>query len=312
MGARGELLNGYLALLLVFLSLSGVLLWIPRRQTAFRIREAVPRRLTPAAMLRSHAASGALLAAGVLLFATTGAGLVFYAELGGIAARLLDRAPAETPAAVVAPESRPHAAWSQLLASVDAALPESGPTMYYPGPKTNAVLTFRKRLPGEMHPNGRSYVLVNPYTAAVVQAIDARDQGAGTRLMHALYPIHAAKVGGIPLIIVAIISGAGLAWLALGGAWSFLARTAVRQARIRPDFSPQSTHSSHSPRVIGSKAIKDSNWSVAYGRQERRPHTDNAAGASRREQPIAADRREPRSRDPRELSLPRKDQPLRS
>lgn len=311
MGARGEVLNGYLALLLVCLALSGVLLWVPRRKTAFRIREALPRRFTPASMLRSHAASGVLLAAGVVLFAATGAGLVFYAELGWIASRLLDAAPVETPSAVIRPESRPRASWSRLLAAANGALPESGPAMYYPGPTTNAVVTFRKKLPGELHPNGRSYVLVDPYTAAVVQTIDARSQGAGTRALHALYPIHAAKVAGIPLATLAVLSGLGVAWLALGGAWSHLARLYRARSRVGRDFSSQSTRVPRSPRVIGSKEIRDSNWSVAYGRQKGRSHTHNAAGTPRRQQSIAADRRQPRSGDTRELSLPRKDQPLR-
>jgi uncharacterized iron-regulated membrane protein len=311
MGARGEAANGYAALLLVFLAFSGVLLWIPRRQTTFRIREALPRRFTPASILRSHAASGVLLAAGVVLFAATGAGLVFYAELGRVASKLLDAAPPETPSAVIRPESRPRASWSQLLAAVNNALPNAGPTMYYPGPKANAVMTFRKKLPGELHPNGRSYVLVDPYSAAVVQTIDARAHGTGTRAMYALYPIHAARVAGIPLMIFAAVTGVGLAWLALGGAWSYLARLYQVRTHAGRVFSSQSTRSTPSPRVIGSKEITDSNWSVAHGRQEGRSHTHHAAGTSRRQQPITADRRHPRSRDTRELSLPREDQPLR-
>jgi uncharacterized iron-regulated membrane protein len=104
--------------------------------------------------------------------------------------------------------------------------------MYYPGSAENAVMTFRKSLPGEWHPNGRSYVLVDPYRAQVVQAIDARAQGAGTRLMHALYPVHAAMVGGAALIAVALLASAGLTYLAVGGSWAFVARRARARGRV--------------------------------------------------------------------------------
>jgi uncharacterized iron-regulated membrane protein len=105
--------------------------------------------------------------------------------------------------------------------------------MYYPGNGTNAVLTFRKSLPGEWHPNGRSYVLVNPYTAGVEQTIDARAQGAGTRAMHAMYPLHAAKVGRWLLIPLASLAAAALAWLAISGGWSYLGRLRASRARGR-------------------------------------------------------------------------------
>jgi uncharacterized iron-regulated membrane protein len=96
--------------------------------------------------------------------------------------------------------------------------------MYSPGTATNAAATFRKRLPGEWHPNGRSYVLVDPYRGVVVQAIDARQQGRGTRMMYGLYPVHAATVGGPVFIAVAALTGVGLGWLAIGSAWSYLGR----------------------------------------------------------------------------------------
>jgi uncharacterized iron-regulated membrane protein len=223
-GATGEIVNGYLALLLVFLGLSGVLLWVPRRRSVFRLRHAVPRAATRTALYRAHGASGVLLAAPVLLFAATGAGLVFYEDTARGMSALFDRSKAAAPDAVVVPAQEPRRPWSEILRSAREAFPEAGPAMYSPGNRANAVLTFRKSLPGEWHPNGRSYVLVNPYTAAVVQAIDARKQGAGTRVMHALYPVHAAKVGGPVFLAVALMAALGLTWLALGGSWAFLGK----------------------------------------------------------------------------------------
>jgi uncharacterized iron-regulated membrane protein len=65
----------------------------------------------------------------------------------------------------------------------------------------------------------------------VLQTIDARAQGAGTRAMHALYPLHAAKTGGFWLAALAVITGIGLGWLAIGGTWTYLTRALPRPAR---------------------------------------------------------------------------------
>ena len=103
---------------------------------------------------------------------------------------------------------------------------------------------FRKQLPGEWHPNGRSYVLVDPYTAQVVQAIDARAQGTGTRLMHAVYPVHAAKVGRLPMMLLAAFAAAALTWLAAGGAWAYVGRRRLAWRGGRPGVVAASANAS--------------------------------------------------------------------
>jgi uncharacterized iron-regulated membrane protein len=234
MGVRGETLNGLAALALVFLGLTGLVLWLPRR-AAFAVRRPLPRRAAPGEMLRSHAASGVLLVVPVLLFAATGAALVFYEPASFVMSRIFDASPAATPSAVVARRDAPYRPWADIMAAVEQSLPEAGPRMYYPGSANNAVLTFRKSLPGEWHPNGRSYVLVDPYAAAVVQAIDARQQGAGTRAMHAVYPVHGAFVGRAALIPLALMAAVGLTWLAISGTWAYVGklRAGTRRARSR-------------------------------------------------------------------------------
>ncbi len=88
LGEPGRTLNGAAALLLVFMGLTGLVLWAPRRATAFRLRSAIPPDLSPTALLRAHAAAGAVLLLPVLVFAATGAAIVFYT----VAAPALGRA----------------------------------------------------------------------------------------------------------------------------------------------------------------------------------------------------------------------------
>lgn len=232
-GATGERVNGYLALVLSFLALTGFVVWLPGRRAAFRLRHAIPRSAAPGPVWRAHAASGVVLLVPVLLFAVTGAGLVFYEQASAAMAGMFDRTPPQLPDARVVASERERRSWTEVLGAVRSAVPLSGPLMYYPGSTANPVLTFRTRLNGEWHPNGRSYVLVDPYTATVVQVIDAREQGAGTRIMHALYPIHAATIGGPGLVSLAALASAGLLWLASGSCWAFFGRRSARR-RIEP------------------------------------------------------------------------------
>jgi len=224
---NGTVVNGVVALFVVFMGLTGVVLWWPGRRGAFRLRGAIPRRTTPGELLRSHAAIGALGLLPILVFAGTGAAIVFYEPTSRVMSTLLDSRAPEEPSVRVSPRDVPGRPWPEILAALDGTFPEGETVFYYPGTSTNARLMFRKRLPGEWHPNGRSYVLIDPHTAGVVQAIDARRQGAGTRIMHAIYPVHAAKVGGQGMIAFGAFAVVALTWLASGGAWSYFGRRSL-------------------------------------------------------------------------------------
>lgn len=122
--------------------------------------------------------------------------------------------------------------WPVLLPSLDRTFVDGDTVYYYPGTDENARLMFRKRLPGEWHPNGRSYLVIDPYTGEVVQTIDARAQGIGTRFMNTIYPVHAATVGGGAMVGCAAFAAFALAWLSGSGAWSYVARrVAARRGR---------------------------------------------------------------------------------
>jgi hypothetical protein len=200
------------------------------------LRGAVPRRVAPRALLQSHAAMGAIAFVPVVLFVATGAVMAFYQPTAHVMSRVLaGRVPVQ-PDARVPPRKEATAAWPDILTVLDATLPEGEAVYYYPGTRDNARVMFRKRLPDEWHPNGRSYIVMDPYTTAVVQTIDARAQDAGTRLMNKVYPVHAATVGGVAMTGLAALAALALSWLAAGGAWSYAARRLAsrRQRRIGP------------------------------------------------------------------------------
>jgi uncharacterized iron-regulated membrane protein len=228
----GKTVNGFGALFMLFLTLTGIILWWPRKSGAFRLRRSVPRNVSPGELLRSHAASGAVAAFPILVFAATGAAIVFYAPVNAALSAMLDRQTPMKPDAVVAPIAAAERPWAERLARVRATFPEGDLVMYSPGRGKNVAQSFRLRLPGEWHPNGRSYVLLNPYDGAVVQSIDARQQGLGTRIAHAIYPVHAATVGGLLYLLFTIVGAVGLAWLSIGGAAAWILKyRATRRTR---------------------------------------------------------------------------------
>jgi uncharacterized iron-regulated membrane protein len=229
----GTVINGIAALFVVFMGLTGIVLWWPARRGAFRLRSAIPSRMTPADILRSHAAVGVLAAIPILVFVGTGAVMAFYQPTARAVSQLVDgRAPVEANAHVQ-PRNQSILPWHALLPALDRTFPDGDTVYYYPGTDENARLMFRKRLPGEWHPNGRSYIVMDPYTARVVQVIDARRQDVGIRFMNIIYPVHAASVGGSVMDGFGALAAVALVWLGGGGTWTYLRRRTAARARER-------------------------------------------------------------------------------
>lgn len=219
-GETGELINGCLAFAVLFLAASGVLLWWQRHQY-FRLRYILPHHFRPVSILRSHAALGVTGMVPIILFVSTGFLLVFYKPAALLLTNLLDDRPPGRPDVVIIPDSKPMRSWEQILAGVEKTFPGGRLVFYYPPKPDNAAMVFRKRLPGEWHPNGRSYIVVDPYQGEVVQAIDARLEEAGARIMNTIYPLHAAKIGGPVYKSIAMLSAIILTLLSCTGIISY-------------------------------------------------------------------------------------------
>lgn len=227
-GEPGEQVNGYLGLLIVGFVLSGLVLWWPQRKT-FRLRFAMPRAMSSAHFVRAHSALGVIFAAGILVFVITGVTMVFYGPIKFAVTTALDSTPPMVPVARVDPTDQPVQPWATILDTVTKTFPDGKLVFYYPPRPDNAVMTFRKRMPGEWHPNGRSYILLHPNTGEVLQTIDARQQQLGMRLMEKAYPLHASKVGGAPYTLLALCTSGALIALGVFGCLSYSLRIVHRR-----------------------------------------------------------------------------------
>lgn len=178
--------------------------------------------------MRSHSVIGVIFSASIVLIISTGVTMVYYTPMADALTALLDSSPRIVPTAEVMPQPRPIISWTSILNTAEQVLPE-GKLISVSLPKEeNAVLTIRKQMPGEWHPYGRSFILLNPYSGAVLQTIDARQHELGMRLMEKAYPLHASKVGGLPYTFLAFCTSAALIIIGLFGFLSYISRTMLQ------------------------------------------------------------------------------------
>ncbi len=212
-GEAGERINGVLALLAGGFVVTGALLWWPWRRHD-RLHRPLPRSWRRGELLRLHSVAGVWLAPLLLLFALTGAAMVFYAPVERMLTAVFDDTAAPAPIPVTPAPAQRFAGWARLLPLADATFPEGVLRFCYPPGPGDAAISCRKRLPGEWHPNGRSFLRIDPASARVVQAVDARRLGTGMRATNAIYPLHAASVGGAPWLLAALASALVLGFIA--------------------------------------------------------------------------------------------------
>ncbi|MDP3803042.1 PepSY domain-containing protein [Brevundimonas sp.] len=216
-GEPGEMVGGVAGLAGALLVLTGLAIWIPAwRAAGWRVWPASTRRRD---LIASHRNLGLIFAAPVFLLCLTGGAIVFNEQTRALLQAVAPD-PAPAPAAPTVGAGRVD--WPVALAAARAAFPGARIRTAGLPPEPGKPASVRLRQPGEWHPNGRTVVQIDPATSRVVGVVDAHALGGGTRLQNALYPIHAASVGGWLYDLVVALTGLALAALGGVGTWSFL------------------------------------------------------------------------------------------
>ncbi len=263
-GDRGEQVAGWLGVVLFAMGISGLVTWWPRpggeTRRGLRVRwSATPHRVR----FDLHRAVGFWSSSFLVLAGLTGAALVFHDAARSTLAALLpgERAPTAVPVAS-SPASLPALGADSLLAIAERAQP-GGTISYITLPHgTTGPFRVRRRLPGELHPNGRSMVSLDPRTGAVLERFDARAASLAARADYAGYPLHIGRVGGIATRVLALLVGLTPALLGITG-WSMWrrrrrnARTGAATSfevigppRIAPGIAPPAQPASASMRRL--------------------------------------------------------------
>lgn len=209
-GDAGELASGYVHIAVLLLLILGVYAWWPRSW-----RKSLHLVLRGAAIKLHyswHRVGGAVASVILLMAVGTGVMMVFYTPVQSALVAVFGGGLPEPVERTVAVGDNAHH-WPALQKVIAQTLPEGDTRMVsFPG-NENQALVVRKRMPGEWHQNGRSFLYVDPYRAQVYSATDATQLGLGLRLTHKIYPLHSAGVGGA--VYTAFLAVAGFVPLIL-------------------------------------------------------------------------------------------------
>lgn len=233
-GPPGLTFNGFVALALVFLSFTGLVLWIvasPRNQR-FKLNL---RGSFKSALWNVHRQAGVLSLALLVLVSITGAYYSFRdTYLKGIQAATGWAPPRGTPV-VVATEGQAAHGLEEIVTAARALMPEARlAVMRIPAQKTQAwAATFhRAGDSGESTDSGPTAFL-NPYTLEVVRLDDRQTMPLGGRLVKSMEPIHYGKFGGMPVKLLWVILGLLPLFFAMSGAIMWWNRTGGLRGRSR-------------------------------------------------------------------------------
>jgi uncharacterized iron-regulated membrane protein len=223
-GDVGALVAGSIGIAACVMVVTGLVLWWPaRRSFGLQLWPAGTARRD---WLRFHRDAGVVFALPVLVFAISGASMVFDSQTRAVLKALVPSAQTDRPAAKP-PTVTPGPVdldWQSALMAAQATYPSATIRLVIWPRRPDAPVTLRLRQPGEWHPNGRTMIWLHPRSGKVLGTVDALALPRAERWFNGFYPLHASFVGGRLVDAISAMSGLMLAALSLAGAWSFVLR----------------------------------------------------------------------------------------
>jgi len=206
LGKKGLVANGWGALLLVVLCISGLVIWWPgvkRIVTGFHFH---PRAGWRTQNYDIHKILGFVSAALLVVIAISGASYAFPEAYRRIAANITGTAAYFAP-----PESRLDggrvAPLDQVFAVARQTLPDAELSILTFPASPHAAFTVRKKLPGDWSRLGNQYLYIDRFSGEALR-VDRFDRPpAGARLVQSMSPLHYGSFGGHATRILWIIMG---------------------------------------------------------------------------------------------------------
>ncbi|MCY1646581.1 PepSY-associated TM helix domain-containing protein [Caulobacter sp. SL161] len=213
-GDAGEIVGGVLGLAGLAFVLTGLILWWPTRRM-FHL-PLWPRKMTRAGIVHHHRDLGALLAPLLILSLATGAAMNlkwFSQALRAPFSSPTTMEQASAPPKIKGGELAKDLNWTKVIGQAQARFPGAEMRIITLPAKPGGLIQIRMRQQAEWLPNGRSMVWFDPADGAMVASRDAQSLPLGSRIANLDYPLHAAKVGGLPYRLVMTASGLALTLL---------------------------------------------------------------------------------------------------
>lgn len=221
LGAAGEQIVGGLGLVACGLLFSGLLALWRRRATLPVLRLWRPRSMRRGELTRAHGHWGLAASPLVLVSLLTGLGMTYHASARALLTTLAGGEGTTQPAPTASLCPSPEVVAAPAMAALATKeFPAAELVMVYPPRELAQPWGFRMRQPGESHPNGRTMVWIDACGGHVLAAEDALEAPLGERLVHALYPLHAAGYAGPLDDVLVLVTGVALAALIAIGAYA--------------------------------------------------------------------------------------------
>ncbi len=240
-GTTGKYAVAAIGAVLLFLAISGLVLWWPRKwKQALRVRWDAPRL---GLNYDLHRAAGAIFAAFFLISATTGITLAFSAPAARLVGAIAGAPPPPVPKLPPRAPGVPRLSLDRVVEAAQGAFPQ-GRLKRVIVPAHDAPVLVRMQAAGDHHPNGLNRIYVDPYTASVLAIVPIATASPGLRMFDWLYPLHIGALFGPAHGAVQVVVGLAPAFLLATGLivwWSSRkARRKAMKARTRADAAPMS------------------------------------------------------------------------
>ncbi len=224
LGPTGKTITAWSAVFLLGLSVSGLILWWPRK-----LWKLGGTKSGSAANFQIHNVVGFWSSGFMLLFAITGMVIHWDAEARTFLNKVWHEEDAPIPKTAGASKSSPPAGPDALLAAAEKAVPgASVTTIQNIGGSTPVRITMR--FPEDTTPAGRTNLYLDPFTAEIISRQTSRTAPLGTRIVKLWNrEVHTGDIFGWPTRIIASIASFMLPLLALTGPLIWLGR--VRRRR---------------------------------------------------------------------------------
>jgi uncharacterized iron-regulated membrane protein len=122
--------------------------------------------------------------------------------------------------------------WPGMLQTVEQYFPGAHVRMIILPREPGGHIAIRVRQHTEWHQNGRTTLWFDAADGRLAEARDALALPAAARAFNALYPLHAAGVGGLAYKLAMTIAGLGLTLLGSLVVWSFWRGRTVRRIPV--------------------------------------------------------------------------------
>jgi uncharacterized iron-regulated membrane protein len=214
-GDPGKLVMSLAGLAILFSLLSGVYLWWPSKHIS--LKGVSGWRW----WFELHNAVGILSFVFLFVLASTGVLIGLEPISVPLFYKVTQSSPSQQPKIPPAPSGVTPIGPDAAMDIARSALPGATPfAINIPGPK--AAYVVRSRYPEDLTPGGRSRVIVDQYTGAVLFVEGSRTAPAGTRMVTANRAIHTGDIFGIPskalaslfslTLVLQLISGIVIWW----------------------------------------------------------------------------------------------------